>query len=283
MPAWLRAQTSSAAAERHVRRRHPFWLLLRKEIYLQQLTVIIVAIYIVMWVAVWALGHQTYERQPVPLQPLTMLYLGILSILIGSVASAEERQLGTLASQLLLPMAAWKQWTIKAATAVALALLVGIALPYALYAVIPPPDESVPVRLWRDLLAVSLLTTLSLYVSSLCGSVVRAMVVSIPVVVGSALYTGAAAELMAGIAIRAVRAATVPESNRVRVLRRMAMERRMQYALILAAIVTIALLLRFAFVNHRSGEHRPGKIVIQVTVLLLALTLCLAMPVLTWR
>jgi len=112
---------------------------------------------------------------------------------------------------------------------------------------------------------------------------VRAMVASIPVVVGSALYTGAAAELMTGIAIRAVRTATVSESNRVRVLQRMAMETRMQYALILAAIVTIALLLRFAFVNHRRGEHRPGQIVIQVTVLLLALTFCLAMPVLTWR
>jgi hypothetical protein len=98
------------------------------------------------------------------------------------------------------------------------------------------------------------------------------MVASIPVVVGSALYTGAAAELMTGIAIRAVRTATVSESNRVRVLQRMAMETRMQYALILAA-----------FVNHRRGEHRPGQIVIQVTVLLLALTFCLAMPVLTWR
>ncbi|HEU4892389.1 MAG TPA: hypothetical protein VFT47_12620, partial [Vicinamibacterales bacterium] len=148
MPAWVHAQTSSAAAERQVRRRHPFWLLLRKEIHLQQLTVIIVAIYIVMWVAVWALGHQTPGRQPVLLQPLTMLYLGILSILIGSVASAEERQLGTLASQLLLPMAAWKQWTIKAGTALALAVLLSIAQPYALNAVIPPPDESIPLRLW---------------------------------------------------------------------------------------------------------------------------------------
>ena len=140
-----------------------------------------------------------------------------------------------------------------------------------------------PLRLWREPPVVILLTTLSLYVSSLCGSAVRAMVASIPVVVGSALYTSAAAALTTEIAMRAVRAATVSESNRVRVLQRMAMETRIQYALILAAIVTIVLLLRFAFVNHCSGQHQPGRIVIQATVLLLALTFCLAMPVLTWR
>jgi hypothetical protein len=282
IPAWLwPVQTGAVAGG--VRRQHPFWMLLRKEIHLQQITFVVVAIYIVAWTALWALEHQAPDVPRLPLQQLTTLYLGLLAVLIGSVASAEERHLGTLPSELLLPVAAWKQWAIKAATAVGLALLLGIAVPWVLYAVVPPPDDPMPLRLWREPPFVILLTTLSLYVSSVCGSAVRAMVASIPVVVGSALYTGAAAELMTGIAIRAVRTATVSESNRVRVLQRMAMETRMQYALILAAIVTIALLLRFAFVNHRRGEHRPGQIVIQVTVLLLALTFCLAMPVLTWR
>jgi hypothetical protein len=63
----------------------------------------------------------------------------------------------------------------------------------------------------------------------------------------------------------------------------MAMETRIQYALILAAIMTVALLLRFAFLNHSTDEHRPRTVVAQAIVLLLVLTLSLALPVLAWR
>ena len=283
MPAWLGSRASSPAADRQLRRRHPFWLLLRKEIHLQQLTFILVAIYIVAWVARWALEHQMPDTPRAPLQPLTLLYFAILSILTGSVASAEERQLGTLPSQLLLPIAAWKQWTIKAATTVVLAVLLGVALPYALYAVIPPHDEPLPLRLWRDLLAVSLLTTLSLYVSSLCGSAVRAMVTSIPVAVGAALYAAETAGLVTDLGYRAIRAATVSETDRVRRLQVMAMQVRSEYAMLLCAGVAMALLLLFAFANHRRGEHRPSFVVIQATALIAAVTLCLALPVLAWR
>jgi ABC-2 family transporter len=281
VPAWLWPRPSDATVAVH--RQHPFLVMVRKELHLQQLTFVVVAIYVAAWIALWTLEHQAPEVPRLPLQLLTTIYLALLAVLIGSVASAEERHLGTLPSQLLLPVAAWKQWAIKAATALGLALLLGIALPYALYAVARPADDRMPLRLWREPAIVILLTTVSLYVSSLCGSAVRAMVASIPVAIGSALYTGAAAGLMREFALLAVRAATVSESNRVRVLQRMAMETRIQYALILAAIVTIALLLRFAFVNHRSGEHRPGTVVVQAIVVLLVGTLFLALPGLAAR
>jgi hypothetical protein len=281
VPPWLWPARSSAAAG--VRRRHPFRMMVGKELHLQQITFVVAAIYVAAWIALWALEHQAPEVPRLPLQPLSTMYLALLSVLIGSVASAEERHLGTLPSQLLLPVPAWQQWAIKAATALGLALLVGIALPYVLYAVAPPPDDRMPLRLWREPPAVILLTTVSLYVSSLCGSAVRAMVGSIPVIAASALYAGAAAGLIYEIAFRALQAATVSESNRVRVLRRMAMETRIQYALILAAIMTVALLLRFAFLNHSSDEHRPRTVVAQAIVLLLVLTLSLALPVLAWR
>jgi hypothetical protein len=281
MPAWLWPGRSGAAVG--VRRQHPFVVMVSKELHLQQITFVVVAIYVVAWIALWTLEHQAPEVPRFPLQPLTTMYLALLAVLIGSVASAEERHLGTLPSQLLLPVAAWKQWAIKVATALGLALLLGIALPYVLYAVAPPPDERMPLRLWREPAMVILLTTLSLYVSSLCGSTVRAMVASIPVAIGSALYTAAAAGLMSEFALLAVRAATVSEPNRVRVLQRMAMEANIRYALILSAIMTTALLLRFAFVNHRSGEHRTSTVVVQATVVLLVGTLFIALPVLAWR
>lgn len=50
-------------------------------------------------------------------------------MLIGALASAEERGLGTLHWQMLQPYAAWKQWTIKVATALTLTALLGVALP----------------------------------------------------------------------------------------------------------------------------------------------------------
>ena len=140
-----------------------------------------------------------------------------------------------------------------------------------------------PLWLWRDLLAVSLLTTLSLHVSSLCSSAVRAMVTSIPVAVGAAIYKAAAAGLVTDLGYRAIRAATVSETDRVRRLQVMAMQVRSEYALFLCAGVTMALLLLFAFANHRRGEHRPSFVVIQGTVLIAAGTLCLALPVLAWR
>ena len=52
-----------------------------------------------------------------------------LAILIGALASAEERSLGTLHWQTLQPYAASKQWTIKTATALSLTVLLVVALP----------------------------------------------------------------------------------------------------------------------------------------------------------
>jgi hypothetical protein len=281
VPAWLWPRPSDATVG--VRRQHPFLVMVRKELLLQQITFVVVAIYVAAWIALWTLEYQTAEVPRLPLQPLTTIYLAVLAVVIGAVASAEARHLGTLPSQLLLPVAAWKQWMIKAATALGLALLLGIALPHVLYAVAPPPDDRMPLRLWREPVIVILLTTLSLYVSSLCASAVRAMVVAIPAFVASGLYTHAVGGFVTDIAYRTVRNLNASASRNVRIEQFTSMQTRSEYALVLAAIVTEVLLLRFAFINHRSGEHRPRTVIIQATVLILALTVCLAVPVLIWR
>jgi hypothetical protein len=274
VPAWLWPGPSGTAVG--VRRQHPFLVMVRKELHLQQMTFVVVALYVAAWIALWALEHQAPEVPRLPLQLLTSIYLALLAILIGSVASAEERHLGTLPSQLLLPVAAWKQWTIKAATALGLALLLGIALPYVLYTVAPPPDDRMPLRLWREPAIVILLTTLSLYVSSLCGSAVRAIVVAIPVATLSAISI----TLVADIVISTVFPTAIGPLSRAQIAR---IRTASEYAKLLSAAVVAFLLLRFAFVNYRSGEHRPGTVVVQVTVLLLVGTLLLALPMLAVR
>ena len=145
-PTWRLWRASQGAAS-PVRVRRATWVLFRKELHLQQLSYLVVGMYVIAWVALWLTAGGSATTPRVALQPLTVMYLGLLSLLIGSVASAEERQLGTLTSQRLLPMAAWKQWAIKAGTALGLALLLGILLPVFLNAVIPVPDDALAVHL----------------------------------------------------------------------------------------------------------------------------------------
>ena len=53
-------------------------------------------------------------------------------LLAGSLASAEERQLGTLEWHALLPMSARTQWMVKVGVTVGVACALGMALPTAL-------------------------------------------------------------------------------------------------------------------------------------------------------
>jgi hypothetical protein len=284
-PAWRLWRASPAAAS-PVRVRRATWVVFRKELHLQQLSYLVVGMYVIAWVALWLTAGGPSTTPRVALQPLTVMYLGLLSLLIGSVASAEERQLGTLTSQQLLPMAAWKQWAIKAGTALGLALLLGILLPVFLNAVVPVPDDPLAVRLLhelrRALVAVLVLSTLSIYVSSLSGSAVRAMVTSIPVATGIALYAGETTAAVGRIAYGSVFQLT--RQNREEwVATNMNVQARMEYALVLSVVVMVVLLLRFAYVNHRSDDRQHSRTLTQAAVLFTALTLCLLSPLLSWR
>ena len=55
------------------------------------------------------------------------------------------------------------------------------------------------------------------------------------------------------------------------------------YAMLFAATAVVILMLRFAFLNHRSGEQRIGVIVAQAAILIAVATIFLAAPVLVWR
>jgi hypothetical protein len=180
---------SDARASRPRSARNPYWLLAAKEIRLQQMTFVIVAIYLFSWLAsIWA--HQSIEgAPPTPWWQLNILYAVLLSILIGSLASAEERQFGTLEWQALLPLAAWKQFAMKVAVACGIALAAGIALPILLALVTPRPIVGgfPPGALWF-ICMITLGTTIgSLYVSTLSSSGVRAVATALPVLAGAVI------------------------------------------------------------------------------------------------
>ena len=74
-------------------------------------------------------------------------------------------------------MASWKQWIVKAGTAIGLAMLLAVALPALLLSV---SGGAIRINAWYACV-ILLLTAVSLYVSSLSTSGLRALLVSLPV------------------------------------------------------------------------------------------------------
>jgi hypothetical protein len=237
--AWRRTSVTSASGH-HARPRHPVWRLVKKELHLQQMTFAVAGVWIVIWLAIGASTWLVPAFAAFPLAravgPLSILYGGLLAMLIGSLASAEERQMGTLEGQLLLPMAAWKQWAVKAATVLGLAGVLSFAIPVALAA------DRIGLNAYHAA-SILVLTTGSLYISSLSTTGLRALLVSGPVMLMLARLTGRVA---GGLLLPSA------AGNGARAL----------LAAALAGVVALALW--FALENHRSAGQSAGRVVWQV-------------------
>ena len=151
----------------------PIWLLIEKELRLQQIAFAVSAYSVVLWAGV----RVTWPGLPGARDIFTavgFIFGALVAILIGSLTSAEERQLHTHEWQLLLPTAAWQQWTVKIAVAISLALLLGLAVPTLL------AGGDVGFGIWPAA-AIIFLTVGSIYISSLSPGGLRALAVSAPV------------------------------------------------------------------------------------------------------
>lgn len=229
---------------RVVRVRHPLWVLAKKELHLQHLTLVITVGYILVWGAL-VLGKQVFPAlRQFPLGAITSLYLMLLAILIGSLASAEERQFGTLESQMLLPMAAWQQWIVKVAVAGGLAVLLGVAVPVLLGVndVAWPPEVS---------LVVAVLTIASLYVSSLSSSGVRALALAFPAGFVAVLFLRTVDWLWYQLPL-----------PRASLLELAGLSLRSGWFVMGPGL--IVLLAAFGFANHRSAERSTRRVCVQV-------------------
>lgn len=231
LPQMLRRRTAAIvdASVDPARTRHPVWLLVKKELHLQQMTFAVTGVWVLIWITISAFTRIVPGFVGFPLPVVSILYGALLALLIGSLASAEERQIGTLEWQVLLPMATWKQWAVKVGTALGLAGLLSFGIPVVLAA------GHVGVNAWHAG-AIIILTTGSLYVSSLCRSGLRALMVSAPV--------------MLALSVLSLYSAGVYGSPRALL------------AVPLAGVV--ALMLWFALENHRSAEHGARRVSQQV-------------------
>jgi hypothetical protein len=232
-------------ASADARARHPLWLLAKKELRLQQMSLVVAGLYLPVWSAESLFRYLVPDFPGPPLAVISVLYGGLLAMLIGSLASAEERQLGTLEWQLLLPIATWKQWAVKAGTALGLATLLSFVLPALLAA------GQIRINEWH-LGVVMLLTVGSLYVSSVSGSGLRALLLSLPVMLVVLLLLGWVGFLF--------EAAPPFRPGSWTILW------RSLHSWLPLVLLTgfLAVVLRFALENHRSGERGARRVWQQV-------------------
>lgn len=108
--------------------RLPTVALLLKELRLQTVSFVIAGLYLAAW-AIFTIANSRSTVITYAFEGATLLYQFFLAMLIGAVASSEERALGTLQWQVMQPYATWKQWAIKSATALTLTIVLVVALP----------------------------------------------------------------------------------------------------------------------------------------------------------
>jgi hypothetical protein len=247
-------------------RRHPVWLLVRKELRLHRLPFTIAGLYTAGYFLAYAMNRVGASFDDDGLVMLTTIYGGLLALLIGSLASAEERQLGTLEWQALLPMPAWRQWAVKAGTVIGLALALGVVLPWLLVVIFPPSNAvwnaaHDPVRFFLQtplIVLVVVFATLGLYLSTLCRSGMWALIISMPVVMAGAIVIQSVAYPIERALYRAVGRWPMRSPSYL--------TKDDAVGVLVGGLVALAIYL--ALQNHRSAEHGVRRAVPQIAAIL---------------
>ena len=229
MPSWITMRHDSTPGR-------PMWQLIKKDLRLQRIAFGTAALYVVASAAEAML--RLVRPHDLPILPVaTIGYWLCLPVLIGSIAIAEERQLGTLSSQLLLPLPAWKQWAAKAGSVFGLALLLGVAVPVVVLALLGDGDRAGYLLNVRAATLTLVLAAVGLYVSSLSSSAVIAVAASFCAITAS-LWLGEAFAQPFARALFQSPFAVVANTDGV-----------------LAVVAVVAVLLvRLAYVNLRDGK-----------------------------
>lgn len=223
----------------------PLWQLLKKELRLQQLTFALAAWYVVTaWPGAALLRASGIEEPAVGIG--ASIYWLAVPVLAGSVAIAGERQVGTLAWQLALPMPVWRQFAAKVAAVFGVSLMLGLGVP-ALLAAANVPGQPQPTAV--SIFPVALLASISLYVSSLHKNGLSAAVASLAVAPLMTWFLYVLAEWLwrAPVEIGFWRGA--------------------EYAWLAWLAIFVAALLALAFANHRVDAPPAARIGVQSLML----------------
>jgi ABC-type transport system involved in multi-copper enzyme maturation permease subunit len=185
-PRWLtRSVARSEPAGRHPGR--PWVKLAAKELRLQSPAFVVGGLYVLICGTDIALqgawprpGEASLTSEVTSF--VTLFHVLLVSLLAGALACAEERATGVLPWHLTLPIALRTQWWVKVGVALAVALGLGVALPgIVLWLGVSPILDNLAGPGWlAAVLAAAVLCALGLYLSSLGGSTMRALLWGVP-------------------------------------------------------------------------------------------------------
>jgi hypothetical protein len=166
----------------------------------------------------------------------------IVALLSGSLASAEERSLGVLEAQLLLPMSMLRQWLIKVCVVFGICLVLSIGLPMLLSMASAMPLARPSASFAATCVSVA---AVALYISSASTSGVKALVVSAPAALALLLMV----EALSGVVSWIERIAGVTP-----------IYDPLQKSIWLMAPVIVALAVSFALTNHRRADRSAMRL-----------------------
>jgi hypothetical protein len=270
LPRWLARWLPAKAAVADVpRRRNVVWELVKKELHLQQMTFLLAGLFCLGWLAAVVLEMIRLKYgnpEAAGTDPLgwVFMYLFVVPLLAGALSCAEERQHGTLAWQLIQPLAAWRQWLVKVGVVVGLALVLAVGLPLALLLVSPFPEARR--EFTGDAIGSSPYVVgaccVAIYLSSLSQTSVRALLSSLVAVV----LTGAAVVAVVNGFARFYRPVVNWDALHQQPFIFMA-----EILAATGATLLLALLLGFALANFRRLDRGARRVLSQVGVLALAI------------
>lgn len=232
---------SSKMVSIKARPQNPFWQLLKKELFLQRMALGLTVVVVVIAFAL--------RREAMILW--TLSFPVFLCALIGSAASADERQMGTAEWQIMLPMAFSAQWLTKLLVTLGTALLCAAIVPLSLlkwagwFKEFSDADTILIAAGygWGTILA----TSISLHLSTLCKSTLKALLASLPLLAAIGAAIGGTYTLY-------VQALTIgghqfPTNfwSDIEL-----------WPLIFLTLGVIPMSLRFAMTNHRYVDHGRG-------------------------
>jgi hypothetical protein len=161
-------------------RRPWVWLLIKKELRLQQMTFAVSGLYVVGAVATMILAARDKLYMGPTFGAISMIHAYCIPLIAGALASAEERHMGTLAGQILQPRSMRVQWILKSIVTIGIALLLACGLPLLLMSVHRPADAF---RVPPDAaLGLSILCAAAMWVSSNSGNTLWALLASFPAI-----------------------------------------------------------------------------------------------------
>ena len=266
LPEWFRVPHRSTSPAQRTKR-NPSWLLVQKEIHLQHLSLVLAAFYVLGWLTTgWLATFASDSAYKDTFAALTLPYALLLPILIGASASAAEREMGTLEWQTLLPVAAWKQWAIKAGVVFGVAIAVALGVPAVLLSVSERVHAARIGALTMPAYAIGvvlLLTAGSLYVSSLCRSGLRALVLSMPAMIACMWFLQVVIAYIGIPTYRWAHSMAVTDGHRFAGPRYVD-QPGVAYAV---TAIFIGIVLRLAYTNHRSADRPGRRVAAQVLVM----------------